>query len=129
MYLLRLKKIKGSKCLYGVENSTHENLTYLADFLEDFGMPIEDTRQDVENFFKNSLRKKLVGDEVSITKRENLVFIVPSYVDDIEQCLYLSMDVAYQIIKEYWRIKEKCPEEIILKLDENMENPIIEIIS
>jgi len=113
MYLLKLKKISKDLCIFSTYFVSFRKLNLLGEFVEDFGFPHPGVKRVVEDFFQNP------NDQLLISYQ---------FADDVEEYFEIPKESLKKLMNLYWDARAKCPQEIIIKFDENMENPLVETV-
>lgn len=127
MYILKLEKISEEICIFVTHYTNFSKLNLLGEFLEDYGFPHKTMREHVNFFFEDSKKNCLIGNKSCIEKKNDIFLISYQFSDD-DEYLEMPQESLKKLMPLYWDARAKCPQEIIIKLDENMENPIVETI-
>ena len=109
--------------------SSSYKIGLLGDFLGDFGY--KGSRERISEIINNPIANGISGNCSDLDKKANgNLEISFSYDSEEAPRLEISPSVLLKILDLYMTAREKIPtpQEIIIKLDENMENPIVETV-
>jgi len=132
MHILKieLKKVGQSNFYCRTSFSSSYEIDLLGTLLEDFGN--KPRMEMLIEMLSDVNRKGLSANTSCIDRQPNgKIWISYLYADeDDDSHLEIAPNVLLKIIENYYVAREKTPtpKEIIIKLDENMENPIVETV-
>jgi len=124
MNFLILKKIPETKCYYTVKNQSSEVFYLLYEFFDDF----KNSFSYIKNILNDPNETGTIGNCSAVDKKNNgIVEISCINVNDPMHFDIKSNDLL-KVLELYIEAKKTCPQEIIVRFDENMENPVVEVV-
>ncbi|OQA36298.1 MAG: hypothetical protein BWY54_00108 [Candidatus Dependentiae bacterium ADurb.Bin331] len=127
MYILKLRKLGKLNLWKTAYDEKFPGGFVLSEFFEDFG-----DAQGIKLFreMKSDRAQQFMTGNISALDKSdnNKVIITGIYSTDPNYQLILDADVLLKVMELFNEAANTCPKEIIIKFDNNLQNPVVESV-